>query len=392
MQFPSSRAAKRRGAVAPLVALLTVFLLGMVAFGVDVGWMVLTNSELQNAADSAAMAGVKSLMDGYVEYNLPNQTSAQQAATLAAATTNASNQAVTYAAYHTAGGVSNLVLKTSDIHFGFTDASGTYTSPYSGFPNTIKVTMRRDSTANGSLNLFFAPVLGAKNSNLTASAAATMYGGTANSLQTTLTSNVSMLPLAYDVNNWNTFMSTGLDPDGNATLSGGLPALQVYPSVKDSGNFGQLSLSGSHAGASTEIGWVNNGLAQSDVNGLFSLGLLPISASNTTYNWVGDTGMKSSLISAINARAGTQFMLPLFTPFDPGIPNPNTYSAGTGNGSHYYYAIVQFVGVTVVSSGSGVTVQPSAFLDPNLVFSSSPTPVGTGSGVVTIFAAPKLTQ
>ena len=252
--------------------------------------------------------------------------------------------------------------------------------------------MRRDSSANGALTLFVAPVMGVKTSSITSSAAATMYGGTANSLKTTLIGNASVLPLTYDVNNWNNFMSTGLDPDGNATLSGGYPALQVYPSVKDSGNFGQLSLDGSHVGASTEIGWVNNGLAQSDVNALFSAGLLPVSSSNTNYNWVGDTGMKSSLISAINARAGTQFMLPLFTPYDPGVPNPNTYSAGTGNGSHYYYAIVEFVGVTVVSSGSGVTVQPSAFLDPNLVFSGNPVPVGTGSGVVSIFAAPKLTQ
>src|SRR5262245_4660788 len=95
----------RRGAVVPLVALLLVFLMGMVAFGLDIGWIVLTESELKNAADAAALAGVKSLMDGYVEYNLPNQTSAQQQTTLKNAETNASNKAIQYAAYHTAGGV-----------------------------------------------------------------------------------------------------------------------------------------------------------------------------------------------------------------------------------------------------------------------------------------------
>jgi Putative Flp pilus-assembly TadE/G-like len=382
----------RRGAIAPLVALLVVFLLGMVAFSVDIGWIVLTQSELRNAADSAALAGVKSLMDGYVQYNLPGLTAAQQTTILTTAKNNAIAKAQLFAGYHTAGGVSNLTLNTSDVEFGFTNAAGTYSTSFSGFPNTIKVTMRRDSSANGALTLFVAPVMGVKTSSITTSAAATMYGGTASSFQTTLTGNASVLPLTYDVNHWNNFMSTGLDPDGNSTLSGGYPALQVYPSIKDPGNFGQLSLSGVHAGASTEIGWVNSGLAQSDVNGLFSAGLLPVSSSNTNYNWVGDTGMKSSLISAINARAGTQFMLPLFTPYDPGVPNPNTYSAGTGNGSHYYYAIVEFVGVTVINSGSGVTVQPSAFMDPNLVFSSNPVPVGTGSGVVSVFAAPKLTQ
>jgi Flp pilus assembly protein TadG len=396
MKLTETRTARRRGAVVPLVALLTTFLLAMVAFGVDIGWIVLTKSELQNAADSAALAGVKSLMDGYVQYNLPGLTAAQQSNILTTAQNNAIAQAQLYAGYHTAGGVSNLSLKSADIQFGFTDASNNYTPlpTYTGYPNTIKVTMRRDSTANGALKLFFGPVLGTNTSSLTASAAAAMYGGTANSLQSTLSGTVSMLPMTYDVNNWTTFMATGLNPDGSATLSGGLPAIQVYPSVKDSGNFGQLSLDGSHVGDKTETDWVNNGLSQSDLDALNKAGLLPISSTNTSFNWIGDTGMKDSLVSAINARAGTQFLLPLFTPYDDGIPNASTYSAGDGKGSHYYYDVVEWVGVTVVSGAAHgtVIVQPTAFLDPNLVFTGSVTPVGTGTGVVTTFAAPKLTQ
>jgi Flp pilus assembly protein TadG len=393
MRIASHEPTRRRGAVVPLVALLVVFLLGMVAFGVDVGWIVLTKSELQNAADSAALAGVKSLMDGYVQYNLPNLTSSQKSTILTNAENNATTAAQTYAAYHTAGGVSNLSLKSSDVQFGFTNASGSYSTTFTGFPNTIKVTMRRDSTANGTLKLFFGPVLGASTTNLTASAAATMYGGTANSFQTTLTDSVSLLPLAYDVNAWTSFLSTGLDPDGNATLSGGLPAIAVYPSSKYAGNFGQLSLDGSHVGDSTEVSWVNNGLSQTDLDSLFRAGLLPVSPTNSNFNWIGDTGMKTSLISAINNRVGTQFMLPLFTPYNNGVPNSNTYSGGNGQGKNYYYDVVQMVGVTVVTGPSGnVVVQPSAFMDPNLSFSSTPTPVGTGTSLVTTFAAPKLTQ
>ena len=164
MQFTSSRSARRRGAVAPLVALLLIFLLGMVAFAVDIGWIVLTESELKNAADSAALAGVKPLMDGYVQYNLPGLTAAQQSAILTAAQNNAIANAQAYASYHTAGGVSNLTLNSGDIQFGFTTASGTYSTSFTDFPNTIKVTMRRDSSANGALTLFVAPVMGVKSS------------------------------------------------------------------------------------------------------------------------------------------------------------------------------------------------------------------------------------
>ena len=54
----------------------------------------------------------------------------------------------------------NLTVLDSDVHFGFTDASGNYSTSYSGFPNTIQVTVRRDASANGSLALFFGRVLG----------------------------------------------------------------------------------------------------------------------------------------------------------------------------------------------------------------------------------------
>ena len=382
--------------MAPLIALLLVFLLGMVAFGVDIGWIVLTESELKNAADAAALAGVKSLMDGYVEFNLPNQTSAQLATTLSNAETNASNKAITYAAYHTAGGVKNLVLNTSDIEFGFTDASGNYSTTFSGFPNTIKVTMRRDSSANGALNLFIAPVLGVSTRNVACSAAATMYGGTFSSLQTTLVGSPKVLPLTYDVNAWNTFMSSGLDPDGNANTYNGYPAIQVYPSIKSPGNFGLISMDGGHAGESYSSGWVTSGLSQSDINGLISNQLLPLSARANAWNWIGETGMKNSLVSTIESYAGTTFLMPLFTPYNNGTPSASNYSAGTGQGANYYFNPVQWVGVTVVPAPSGgVWVQPGAYLDPNIVFAGGgPVPVGTAgaSSFSVVFAAPKLTQ
>jgi hypothetical protein len=173
--------------------------------------------------------------------------------------------------------------------------------------------------------------------------------------------------------------------------------LQVYPSVKAPGNFGQLSLNDSHVGNSTEVGWVNNGIGSTEIQALANANLIPLSAhNNTLWDWQGDTGMKQSLVSAINAKAGQHYLLPLFNPYNNGIPDPSTYSAGTGQGSNYYYQIVQFVGITIVPANNGtVVVQPYAMISPNTLFASGgPVPVGTGSatGFVTVFAAPKLTQ
>jgi hypothetical protein len=125
-------------------------------------------SDLQNTADAAALAGAEKLQQLYVLYNMPGQPS--QAQILAAATTNSSPSspmatAERFANLNRAGNV-NITLLEQDINFGLTDAQGNYTSPYSGFPNTIEVTVRRDDTANGRVGLFVGGVLGMSNVSL----------------------------------------------------------------------------------------------------------------------------------------------------------------------------------------------------------------------------------
>ena len=387
------RAAKRRhGAVTPLAAILLVFLLGMVAFSVDMGYMVLSETELQSAADAAALAGAEPLMQGYVQYHLPSQPASNLPSILSTAQSNARASAKQFAAYNGAGGVKSLTLNDSDIEFGFTDASGNYTPQlvYTGYPNTIKVTMRRDSSANGALSLFFAPVLGVKSQNLTATASATLYGGTVNGF--TAPPPTHLLPATYDVNAWNNFLATGKDSDGNTNVdANGYPELVIYPSVSAPGNFGQLSLDDNHVGTPVEEGWVSNGMSASDVAALQSANLIPLSAHDSTkWDWQGDTGMKQSLVSYINGYAGQTFLMPLFKPYSPAP----SYSAGTGNGSHYYYQIVQFVPVIVVSNiHGGVTVQPAAVVEGNVNFTNfGPAGTGTATSSVLTFSYPKLTR
>jgi Flp pilus assembly protein TadG len=58
--------AVRQGGITPMACLLLPLIIGMVAFAVDMSWLVLTRSELQNAADSAALAGANRLGDNYI--------------------------------------------------------------------------------------------------------------------------------------------------------------------------------------------------------------------------------------------------------------------------------------------------------------------------------------
>ena len=59
-----------RGATAVVVAIMIAVLMGFVAFGVDVGSVVAAKNELQNVADSAALASAGLLGQIYLNMNL----------------------------------------------------------------------------------------------------------------------------------------------------------------------------------------------------------------------------------------------------------------------------------------------------------------------------------
>jgi Flp pilus assembly protein TadG len=413
--------------MAPLTALLMIPLMGMVAFAVDMGLITHTQNELQSAADAAALAGAGQLSTGWVNYYSPGQSSANQTTILDNAKSSAKTAAKNFAGYNSAGGVSSLTLLDADITFGYTDASGNFTplasgqavadpsgtgasqATYTGFPNTVKVVMRRDSSANGAVPLFFARVLGIDTQSLTATAAATIYTGTINGLNTGGTVSSRILPMTYDVNHWNNFVKTGQGPDGNTDkAANGYPQLDVYPSIKFVGNFGELSLDQATDGSSTVSGWINNGVSASTLQAEYSAGLLPLSTHNplgppnyTTLapDWKGNSGIKDTTIQAVAPAVGQTYLLPLFKPVNDGSVDPTLYQPGVNTGTNYDYTIVQFVGIMIsyvdhTGNNKAIKVEPYAVTDPNALYSSyTPATVPTStSPLITTFTQPRLTQ
>ncbi|MBI1832152.1 MAG: hypothetical protein HYR84_11960 [Planctomycetes bacterium] len=61
----------RRGAIIPLVAISLIALMGLVALAIDIGMVAVAKTQAQNAADAAAMVGVRTL-NGQNGYNLSN--------------------------------------------------------------------------------------------------------------------------------------------------------------------------------------------------------------------------------------------------------------------------------------------------------------------------------
>ena len=68
---------RRRGNILVLAAVLMVVMLALVAFAIDTGRITLARTQLQTAADAAALAGAQALSDGSAEAKLLAQNAAQ---------------------------------------------------------------------------------------------------------------------------------------------------------------------------------------------------------------------------------------------------------------------------------------------------------------------------
>src|SRR5882757_10326410 len=144
----------RYGSALILTALAIIPLLAMVAFAVDWGRMCLTKSELQRAADSAAMAGAWELRDAKAPASRLSTSAALSAARRAAQD---------YSSKNTSMG-NPLKLQDSDIQIGYLadprkPGGELDTSDPERF-NAVRVRVRRDAESNGAVPMFFARVLG----------------------------------------------------------------------------------------------------------------------------------------------------------------------------------------------------------------------------------------
>ncbi len=149
----SSKSKKqRRGAIAVLTALLMILMVGMVAFAVDLGYLALAKTQLQAAADSAALAG---------------------AAASSLSASGMQQVAQTAANYNQVAG-RQVQLNTNDVQIGtWNSTTGTFTPVTGGGTSTaVKVTVRADANDGGAVPLFFGKIFGISSVNQQATAIA----------------------------------------------------------------------------------------------------------------------------------------------------------------------------------------------------------------------------
>ncbi|HYC55187.1 MAG TPA: TadE/TadG family type IV pilus assembly protein [Candidatus Binatia bacterium] len=158
------------GSVSVFAAVAAIGFIGVTALGIDVGYGLLTKAQLQNVADSAALAGnhqLARLYDALGNRNISGYT-------LTASDKASIIQAVrTYALRNEAGGKAIDVLP-GDVLFGRWDKStGEITETDTGV-NVVRVLARRDGSANGVLSTLMSSTIGVDSFDVRANAAAVL--------------------------------------------------------------------------------------------------------------------------------------------------------------------------------------------------------------------------
>lgn len=173
---PERKARNREGAVAIVLAITLVALLGVTALSVDVGYMMVSRNELQNISDGSSLAATRKLGEIYREMPPEQQPSYD-------ATNDADDiisTAVNLAQKNSAGGKDEISLNSSDVEIGrwYRDSdTGNYSfTPTLAQPDAVRVTSRRDALANGPVATYFARVFGVDSYPVTSVAVAALTG------------------------------------------------------------------------------------------------------------------------------------------------------------------------------------------------------------------------
>ncbi|MBS3762503.1 MAG: VWA domain-containing protein [Planctomycetes bacterium] len=139
--------AKRDGQVIILFAFTVILLAMLCVLTIDVGFLFTSQAELQNAIDSAALAGASQL---HTRYSDPNWRD------------NVKNEAMALAEANLVAG-ERLTLTDSDFQFGhYDDTTGDFVpEPTASTIDSVRVRGRRtDSSPDGPVRTFFGPIFG----------------------------------------------------------------------------------------------------------------------------------------------------------------------------------------------------------------------------------------
>lgn len=330
----------RRGSLTVLAALLSIVMLGLVALAVDVGYVLSSKEELQRCADAAALAAAweygKSLSDGYSSDDA-------RVNALAAAGEYADANPVGNRGLELVGNPSNA--PSGDVVFGYVSDFGTgvasFDSSNAHLYNAVRVRVRRDSTKNGELPLFFARVFGREGQSIVGQATAAIVRDVKGFRITSDGSNLDLLPIALDYPTWTNWKAgVGTDawswnPETKTVSPGsdGWPEVNLYPTGTGSpGNRGMVDIGSSNNSTADIARQILYGINANDL--AHHGGKIEFDANGKLY-LNGDTGISAGVKDELATIKGRPRTIPIFT-------------AVNGPGNNAIYTIVAWQGIRIM--------------------------------------------
>jgi hypothetical protein len=222
-EFRSGQQHPRRGGILVLAAGVLIMVFLFAALVVDFGFLSLSVDQAQTSADAAAHAAAADLYPSPVPQTaikLPLQLPIYRPYIPKPDVTQAVASAKALAGANRVADALSPQLLSNDIKFGIYDNGISVGPPATlnlvdnlldalnlrttdnTFTNSVEVTVRRDTSANGNLKLFFGPLFGRSTRGMQVSSTAAVmrgYGCAADDL---------MLPFAMDITIWNAIRFT----------------------------------------------------------------------------------------------------------------------------------------------------------------------------------------
>ncbi len=305
---------QRNGSVAVLLCLLLLPLLGLLALFVDYGFLLYVRTDLQRAADQAAIAAVKDLV--------PDSDGNQDLQKVIQTVRN-------YVALNLGD---SFTVRDADIEIGRYDRDTIYDSVdllNNGILDTVRITIRRDDLANSSVSLYFARVFDRDEADVNVVATAILQRARF------LEPGADVLPITLNETAWNKMKQ------GEVSSIYGDGRIEDASGKSIPGNWGTVDI-GPNSNSTSALGeQIRNGLSQNDLDALHRQGSIPdstrIDSRQNPLTINGDTGFSAGLKHAIRDVHGLNKLIPI-------------YKKSTGHGGGLEFDIVGWGAVEVVDS------------------------------------------
>jgi hypothetical protein len=355
--------------VAPLVAVTVPVMISFVAISVDYGYVAVTKSQLQNAADAAALAGASAYYSNAGIKQLHDEL-----------TVEARDRAKAIAVHNRVCDT-GLVLADTDVQLGKHDYANRLGALSADSPwNAVHVTARRTAgSPSGPAPLFFARIFGQSTANVAAHARAVANDRAAGYR---LLKNGLFIPFTIHTQKYQEMLANGTDGysyDGNGNVTGtgdGVREIKLFPwkwsTLPDSkyngsdgaGNFGTLTVGLGSQGTSFLEEQIRNGITADELQATFgTTDLIFYDEEHTAetgpriYHAPGNPGLSAGFRDAVEAKIGD--VIGFF------IHNGVTE---TGSNADYSICNIAFgrimdIKLTGNKNNRSLTVQPVSYFD-----------------------------